>query len=138
MGTAPQDTIGKRKPNGRSSPKHFTRNYTFWTPDRRRHEIDSTNFITRDMGGYGDMGGFKYFSGTLPSSFKGLFTLASQIHSLNTRSSSDIYIPPTPTARSEFSPRIACAREWNALPQELKSYRSLGSFKKNVKKYLKD
>lgn len=81
---------------------------------------------------------FKYFSGTLPSPFRGLFTLASQIHSLNTRSSSDIYIPPTPTARSEFSPRIACAREWNALPQELRSYRSLGSFKKNVKKYLKD
>ena len=63
------------------------------------------------------IGKFMYFfkRGLLPNCFRGMFTLASQIHSDNTRNSSLLGIPHCRTNCRKFSIRFQCPKLFNSL-----------------------
>ena len=72
---------------------------------------------------------FHQLHGNLPKSLRKnpMFISDSAPHSL--RSSNNIYIPSTPTIRSDFNSLIACQQVWNSIPSLVQRYHSLGLLK---------
>ena len=74
--------------------------------------------------------------GLLPNYFRDMFTLASQIHSHNTRHSSLFYIPHCRTNFRKFSIRFQGPRFFNSLSREIQNSESISLFGKRQKKSL--
>ena len=72
--------------------------------------------------------------GLLPNYFRDMFTLASQIHSHNTRNSSLFYIPHCRTNFRKFSIRFQGPRFFNSLSREIQNSESISLFGKRQKK----
>ena len=71
-----------------------------------------------------------------PSYFRGMFTLASQIHSFNTRNSSLFYISHCQTNFRKFSIRFQGPTFFNSLSREIQISESISLFGKRLKKFL--
>ena len=74
--------------------------------------------------------------GLLPNYFRDMFTLASQIHSYNTRNSSLFYIPHCRTNFRKFSIRFQGPTFFNSLSREIQNSESISLFGKRLKKFL--
>ena len=74
--------------------------------------------------------------GLLPNYFRDMFTLASQIHSYNTRHSSLFYIPHCRTNFRKFSIRFQGPTFFNSLSREIQNSESISLFGKRLKKFL--
>ena len=74
--------------------------------------------------------------GLLPNYFRDMFTLASQIHSHNTRNSSLFYIPHCRNNFRKFSIRFQGPKFFNSLSREIQNRESISLFGKRLKKYL--
>ena len=72
----------------------------------------------------------------LPNYFRDMFTLASQIHSYNTRNSSLFYIPHCRTNFRKFSIRFQGPTFFNSLSREIQNSESISLFGKRLKKFL--
>ena len=73
--------------------------------------------------------------GLLPNYFRDMFTLASQIHSYNTRNSSLFYIPHCRTNFRKFSIRFQGPSFFNSLSREIQNSESISLFGKRLKKF---
>ena len=84
------------------------------------------------------IGKFMYLfkRGLLPNYFRDMFTLASQIHSYNTRNSSLFYIPHCRTNFRKFSIRFQGPTFFNSLSREIQNSESISLFGKRLKKFL--
>ena len=84
------------------------------------------------------IGKFMYLfkRGLLPNYFRDMFTLASQIHSYNTRNSSLFYIPHCRTNFRKFSIRFQGPTFFNSLSREIQNSESISLFGKRLKKSL--
>ena len=84
------------------------------------------------------IGKFMYFfkRGLLPNYFRDMFTLASQIHSHNTRNSSLFYIPHCRNNFRKFSIRFQGPKFFNSLSREIQNRESISLFGKRLKKYV--
>ena len=84
------------------------------------------------------MGKYMYLfqRGLLPNYFRDMFTLASQIHSYNTRNSSLFYIPHCRPNFRKFSIRFQGPTFFNSLSQEIQNNKSISLFGKRLKKFL--
>ena len=71
--------------------------------------------------------------GLLPNYFRDMFTLASQVHSHNTRSSSLFYIPHCRTSFPKFSIRFQGPRFFKSLSREIQNSESISLFAKDLK-----
>ena len=82
------------------------------------------------------IGKFMYLfkSGLLPNYFRDMFTLASQIHSYNTRNSSLFYRFHCRTNFRKFSIRFQGPTFSNSLSQEIQNSESISLFGKRLKK----
>ena len=74
--------------------------------------------------------------GVLPNYFRDIFTLASQIHSYNTRNSSLFYIPYCRTNFRKFSIRFQGPTFFNSLSREIEIGESVSLFGKRLEKFL--
>ena len=74
--------------------------------------------------------------GLLPNYFRDMFTLASQIHSYNTRNSSLFYIPHCLTNFRKFSIRFQGPKFFISLSREIQNSESISLFGKRLKKFL--
>ena len=74
--------------------------------------------------------------GLLPNYFRDMFTLASQIHSDNTRNSSLLCIPHCRTNFRKFSIRFQGPTFFNSLSREIQNSESISLFGKRLKKFL--
>ena len=74
--------------------------------------------------------------GLLPNYFRNIFTLASQIHSYNTRNSSLFYIPHCRTNFRKFSVRFQGPSFFSSLSREIQNSESVSLFGKRLKKIL--
>ena len=85
------------------------------------------------------IGKFMYLfkGGLLPNYFRDMFTLASQIHSYNTRNSSLFYIPHCRTNFRKFSIRFQGPTFFNSPSPEIQNSESISLFGKRVKKFLR-
>ena len=72
----------------------------------------------------------------LPNYFRDMFTLASQIHSYNTRNSNLFYIPYCQTNLRKFSIRFQGPTFFNLLSREIQNSGSISLFGKRLKKFL--
>ena len=81
------------------------------------------------------IGKFMYLfeRGLLPNYFRDVFTLASQIHSYNTRNSSLFYIPHCQTNIRKFSIRFQGPKFFNSLSREIQNSESISLFGKRQK-----
>ena len=84
------------------------------------------------------IGKFMYLfkKGLLPNYFRDMFTLASQIHSYNTRNSSLFYIPYCRTNFRKFSIQFQGPTLFNSLSREIQNTESISLFGKRLKKFL--
>ena len=84
------------------------------------------------------IGKFMYLfkRGLLPNYFRDMFTLASQIHSYNTRNSSLFYIPHCQTDFRKFSILFQGPTFFNSLSREIQNSESISLFGKRLKKFL--
>ena len=84
------------------------------------------------------IGKFMYLfkRGLLPNYFRDMFTLASQIHSHNTRNSSLFYVPHCRNNFRKFSIRFQGPKFFNSLSREIQNRESISLFGKSLKKYL--
>ena len=71
--------------------------------------------------------------GLLPNYFRDKLTLASQVHSHNTRSSSLFYIPHCRTSFPKFSIRFQGPRFFKSLSREIQNSESISLFAKDLK-----
>jgi len=71
--------------------------------------------------------------GLLPNYFRDIFTLASQIHSHNTRNSSLFYIAHCRTNFRKFSIRFQGPKFFNSLSREIQNSGSISLFGKRLK-----
>ena len=71
--------------------------------------------------------------GLLPNYFRDMFTLASQIHSHNTRNSSLFYIPHCRNNFRKFSIRFQGPKFFNSLSREIQNRESISLFGKRLK-----
>ena len=80
------------------------------------------------------IGKFMYLfkRGLLPNYFRDMFTLASQIHSYNTRNSSLFYIPHCRTNFRKFSIRFQGPTFFNSLSREIQNSESISLFAKRL------
>lgn len=82
---------------------------------------------------------FKYLHGELPRCFNSFFPdLVNSRSSYNLRNKDHLLLPQTKTVRSDFSPRIACSKVWNSLPDNVRSIHSFDAFKTQLKIFLVD
>ena len=72
----------------------------------------------------------------LPNYFRDMFTLASQIHSYNTRNSNLFYIPYCLTNLRKFSIRFQGPTFFNSLSREIQNSESISLFGKRLRKFL--
>ena len=79
---------------------------------------------------------YQFKRGLLPNYFRDMFTLASQIHSHNTRNSSLFYIPHCRNNFRRFSIRFQGPKFFNSLSREIQNRESISLFVKRLKKYL--
>ena len=84
------------------------------------------------------IGKFMYLfkRGLLPNYIRDMFTLASQIHSYNTRNSSLFYIPHCRTNFRKFSIRFQGLTFFNSLSREIQNSESIILFVKRLQKFL--
>ena len=84
------------------------------------------------------IGKFMYLfkRGLLPNYFRDMFTLASQIHSYNTRNSNLFYIPYCRTNLRKFSIRFQGPTFFKSLSREIQNSESISLFGKKLKKFL--
>ena len=68
---------------------------------------------------------FLFKRGLLPNYFRDMFTLASQIHSYNTRNSSRFYIPHCRTNFRKFSIRFQGPTFFNSQSREIQNSESI-------------
>ena len=82
------------------------------------------------------IGKFMYLfkRGLLPNYFRDMFTLASQIHSHNTRNSSLFYIPHCRNNFRKFSIRFQGPKFFNSLSREIQNGESISLFGKRLKR----
>ena len=71
--------------------------------------------------------------GLLPNHFRDMFTLASQIHSHNTRNSSLFYTPHCRNNFRKFSIRFQGFKFFNSLSREIQNRESISLFGKRLK-----
>ena len=76
---------------------------------------------------------FKFVHNMLPKKFSNYFTTVDQIHSHNTRSSSNYVVPYARTASRAGNLQVLGSRLWNSLSDELKEEKSLSTFKRKLK-----
>jgi len=76
---------------------------------------------------------FKFVHNMLPKKFSNYFTTVDQIHSHNTRSSSNYVVPYARTASRAGNLQVLGSRLWNSLSDELKEEKSLSTFKRELK-----
>ena len=82
---------------------------------------------------------FKDLHGELPRCFNSFFPdLVNSRSSYNLRNKDHLLLPQTKTVRSDFSPRIACSKVWNSLPDNVRSIHSFDAFKTQLKIFLVD
>ena len=62
----------------------------------------------------------------------------SSIHSYNTRNRNNISVPRCNLTTSQSSFRFQSAKEWNSIPEQIKSLESHASFKNNLRKFYLD
>ena len=62
---------------------------------------------------------FHQLHGNLPKSLRKTPMFISDSAPYSFRFVNNIYIPPTPTFRSDFNPLIACQKVWNSLPSSV-------------------
>ena len=80
---------------------------------------------------------FKVKMGQAPEYLARDFHLTSSVHAYATRGSDLNYVPDY----ANFSPNTfhyTVVREWNALPVDIKSQRTLSGFKRDLKRHLTD
>jgi len=78
---------------------------------------------------------YKYVNNLLPSVFLSKFTLRSDVHSYNTRSSTHFNVKPADFKPYKSSMSFKGPNVWDKLPDLLKNSVSLTAFKSNVKKF---
>ena len=81
---------------------------------------------------------YKYMNRVLPACFNSFFTLTSNVHSYNTRSTArkNLYVNYTRTTLSKSGVVQRGTRYWNSLDDSLKSSPSISMFAKKLKTYL--
>ena len=81
---------------------------------------------------------FKALHGLAPEYISNLFIKTSDFHTRNLRSVENemLRIPQSRTSYYDRSFAVRGAREWNALPLNIKNSESFASFKNNLKSYL--
>ena len=79
---------------------------------------------------------FHQLRGNFPKSLRITPMFISDSAPYSLRSSYNIYIPPTPTIRSDFNPLIACQQVWNSLSSAVQRCHSFGTFKRILKDHL--
>ena len=80
---------------------------------------------------------YKFFNGSLPNSFKSIFTKISKIHRHNTRNlNKRLYIKKQKNKSGLKTLSYQASKFWNELPNEIKNKKSIHTFSKSLKKYL--
>ena len=81
---------------------------------------------------------YKTLHGSAPEYMSNLFVKPSEVHNRNLRSidNETLRIPYARTNVYDRSCAVTGAREWNALPYDIKRSGSIASFKFNLKQYL--
>ena len=79
---------------------------------------------------------YKYVKKMLPLSFKNMFILNSDIHSIQTRNSSNFYVPFPRIDKFKFSVIYAAPSVWNSLSEINKNLDTIHKFKNNIKHYM--
>ena len=81
---------------------------------------------------------YKTLHGSAPEYMSNLFVKSSEVHNRNLRSvdNETLRIPYARTNIYDRSFAVSGAREWNALPYDIKRSGSIASFKYNLKQYL--
>ena len=72
----------------------------------------------------------------VPMRFTSMFKNFTSVHDHKTRQYNDFYFPKFKTNIKKFSFSVVGCKIWNSLSNELKSCKSLDTFKRNIKKYL--
>ena len=75
-------------------------------------------------------------SHNLPEVFKDYFKSNSTVHKYNTRQSSNLHLDCVSSNVGQRQTKFYASKCWNSLPQELKEFTNISSFKKNIRKYL--
>jgi len=71
----------------------------------------------------------------LPTVFSNYFTINNEVHSYNTRSSKDLHLARFESVRGARCIKFKASREWNNLPEKIKSIKNFYSFKMQLKNY---
>ena len=79
---------------------------------------------------------FKIKRGSAPRYMRSNFTSLSDVHMHNTRGSTSNFHMPVSMSRAPSSFAFSCVKEWNAIPNDIKSIDTLRSFKRELRKFL--
>ena len=78
---------------------------------------------------------FQYFCGAFPLSFSELLELFSNVSPYETRKQDDVLVPSTPVVHSDFGLIVAVGHAWNSILVGIRRSCTIGSFKKQLKKF---
>ena len=79
---------------------------------------------------------YSFKEGLLPSVFKNMFSLTSQVHSYNTRNSNAFFLFPAQTNIRLFAIRFQGLIGFNSLNLNIQSAATISLFKSRLKAYL--